>query len=500
MKPALDFAGGSTQKQFQVHPIPVNDYTRWRTQHGLPAMLCEAASGPSEKLLQAIWLHQRLQRDNLRTLDDRPVRVLHPGFISVEGGPDFRGAVLQFAAAPPVSGDVEIDVADAGWRGHGHARNPAFKNVILHVVWEGRANSTALPTLALCNVLDAPLTELVSQLELESLRTLPKDWVGRCRAPLRHLAPDALADLLRTAAQVRLHNKAALLEARARRVGWEQTWWEGLFRALGYKHNRWPMQHLAEVRHIWRPGVTAPFAAQIRLFGLSGLLPVELRRNRPATDAYLRRIWDVWWREREIFAAHVLPRAAWRLHGIRPANQPLRRLALAAHWSQQRDLIAQVEAWSLSSGPAARLAATLTKIFRVPTDPFWSWHWTLHGARLQRPQPLIGEQRVTDLAINTVLPWLLARARAGGNNALAEEIVRRYQAWPAAEDNAVLRLARQRLLGGSLRGGAELKSASAQQGLLQIVRDFCDHSNALCEACRFPELAAGWRRRPESEC
>jgi hypothetical protein len=28
--------------------------------------------------------------------------------------------------------------------------------------------------------------------------------------------------------------------------------------------------------------------------------------------------------------------------------------------------------------------------------------------------------------------------------------------------------------------------------LLQITRDFCDHSNAICEQCRFPELIAGW--------
>jgi hypothetical protein len=37
-----------------------------------------------------------------------------------------------------------------------------------------------------------------------------------------------------------------------------------------------------------------------------------------------------------------------------------------------------------------------------------------------------------------------------------------------------------------------LKTASAQQGLMQIVRDFCEHSNAICEACRFPELVRGW--------
>ena len=71
------------------------------------------------------------------------------------------------------------------------------------------------------------------------------------------------------------------------------------------------------------------------------------------------------------------------------------------------------------------------------------------------------------------------------------EAERRYFAWPPAENNAVLHLARDRLLGG--RKETHLNSAASQQGLLQIVRDFCDHSNALCADCKFPELARGWK-------
>jgi hypothetical protein len=53
-----------------------------------------------------------------------------------------------------------------------------------------------------------------------------------------------------------------------------------------------------------------------------------------------------------------------------------------------------------------------------------------------------------------------------------------------------LKLARQRLLGTS--NARVLKNAAAQQGLMQIVRDFCEHSNAICEDCRFPEPVRGW--------
>jgi len=45
----------------------------------------------------------------------------------------------------------------------------------------------------------------------------------------------------------------------------------------------------------------------------------------------------------------------------------------------------------------------------------------------------------------------------------------------------------------------KIKTAAHQQGMIQIVRDFCDHSNAACEHCRFPELvrAAVWLRAGE---
>ena len=54
-----------------------------------------------------------------------------------------------------------------------------------------------------------------------------------------------------------------------------------------------------------------------------------------------------------------------------------------------------------------------------------------------------------------------------------------------------LKLARQRLLGGAHRQA--LKTAAAQQGLMQILRDFCDNSNAVCDACKFPQLVRDWQ-------
>jgi hypothetical protein len=474
-----------------VPPVLASFYAQWRVRCGVVSVLHEDRDSPPERLLQTIWQHQRLLRDQLKTLDGKPVRILHPGFRSVEGGPDFRGAIVQVSDAPPRTGDVEVDLRSSGWHAHGHDRNPAFQNVILHVIWEGEpASAAAPPTLMLRHLLDAPLGELSLWLGGEAADLLPEELRGECCAPLRTLEPAQLLELLHQAAQVRLQSKAAQFQARARRVGWEQSLWEGLFRALGYKNNVWPMQALAELRPRWQVPPTEALALQARLFGISGLLPVELPRPQSGSDGYVRRIWDQWWRERDEFFDCILPRTLWQLHGSRPANHPQRRVALASNWSVADDLPLKLQQWCARDVPDSALAPSLLEALQVEPDDYWSWHCTFRSPRLKKSQPLLGATRVTDLAVNVILPWLWIRAVEGKNTSVQQTLEHRYFAWPPAQDNSLLRLARQRLLGTT--SPRALPSAAAQQGLAQMVRDFCDHSNSICESCKLPDLVRDW--------
>ncbi len=474
----------------QVVPVaglPDNFYAQARVRCGVAPVLRDDDDSPPERLLQAIWQHQRLRRDQLQTLDGQPVRILHPGFRNLEGGPDFRNAVVQVGEGPARTGDVEVDLRSSGWRAHGHDRNPAFRNVLLHVLWEcERPAAGAPPVLLLRPVLDAPLGELSLWLGGDPAQVFPEEQRGKCRAPLGELGGVQVQELLRQAAHVRLRSKAAQFQARARQVGWDQALWEGLFRALGFKHNVWPMQRLAELRPLWSAAGGDALTVQARLLGLSGLLPAELLRSQAGADGYLRRIWDLWWRDRDAFSDGILPRSVWRLHGQRPANHPQRRLALAAAWSVAGDIAASLEHWCAREAGDHGLVNSLLATLQVKPDDFWSRHWTLRSEPLKKAHPLLGATRVTDLAVNVVLPWLWSRAAEGRNEAVQRRLEDRYFKWPAAEDNSVLRLARQRLLGGAHRRA--LPNAAAQQGLIQLVRDFCDHSNAICDNCKLPEL------------
>ena len=445
---------------------------------------------PPERFLQQIWHHQRLRRGNLQTCDGRRLKILHPGFWNHEPGPDFRQAILQFGTGRPQTGDVEIDLHPAGWRSHGHHRNPAFDEVILRVVWDRAPADATVPVLVLKNYLDASLPVLAGWLGTEAARQWPESLSGKCKSPLKDLEADAINALLIEASLVRLERKAAEFQMRAREVGWERSLWEGIFRALGYKHNSWPMQCLAEVLPLLlAPPPDMALTASIlqgRLLGVSGLLPAELTKTETQSDRYLRLIWANWWRERDAFQEILLPRRIWRLAGVRPANHPQRRLALAAHWLLRPNFISELEIWMTNSSPAASSPSGLMEILQVPRDDFWSHHWTFRSARLELPHPLIGSSRLTDLAVNVFLPWFWGRAVAGKSEALKQRVETAYWKWPAAQDNAVLKLAARRLLGTAV---TRVKPRAAmQQGLMQIVRDFCDHSNALCADCPFPAL------------
>jgi hypothetical protein len=470
-------------------------YVAWRRQFLRDRLREITDDAPPEHLMQVVWQHQRLHPGKLKLSDGRPVRILHPGFCSLEGGPDFRNAVIRLGDEEAIRGDVEIDVECSGWKAHGHDRNPAFRNTILRVVWKKSGRNTEL-VLPMRPALDSPWSRLAEWAITQPLGDLPSKLRGACCAPLTAADGTQLAAVLREAGQVRLGEKGEGFRTRARQVGWEQSLWEGLFAALGYKHNQWPMRRVAEqLPFLGKSSESNALRWQAILLGVSGLLPVSLPAEQKRS-VYLRELWDIWWRVRDSYTAQTLPSMVWRLGGVRPVNRPERRLALAADWLAHGELIRRVEDWVSGTHGSPRKAAVALEQTLADSedsnDSFWRSHYTFAARELSKPGPLLGAGRTADLAVNVILPWLWARAKAGKNGILVGRIEEHYFTWPKAADNAVLKFARQRLLGSPSQ--KLFKTAAAQQGLLQIVRDFCAHTDALCTDCPFPNYVRSMTR------
>ncbi|MBM3822783.1 MAG: DUF2851 family protein [Verrucomicrobia bacterium] len=481
-------------------PIELSVYARFlHAGRAANSILREdrASAPPSELLLQQIWLHQRFDRDSVRLTDGRRVQVLHPGFWNRAAGPDFQKALVRFEQQPPFSGDVEIDLEASSWMGHGHQQNPLYKRVVLHVIWSEPSSARAPShpaTLVLKPLLDSPLEEL--RRWLVEAPEHPACMAGKCQGPLATLDESQARALLREAAAVRCQAKAQAITARSRTVGWEQALWEALFAGLGYKANVWPMKRLAELRSEWQP-LCLPErdreTIEAILLGMSGFLPVEPDRLEGQAASKARALWQHWWRHRDSLSEIALPRSAWSLRGVRPSNHPQRRLAVAAGWISNPQLCSAVETWvqSLSGdekeGPLRRLG----EILDPETENFWHQQWSLDSGPCNLPQRLLGRERITELAMNAVLPWAWARAWLGGNEPMAHRVMEGYFNLPATGTNHLLRQAELRLFGG--RCPWKSRRAAEQQGLLQILRDFCLKTDAVCSECRFPELVKEMR-------
>lgn len=451
-------------------------------------MLCgESPKKPAEKFLHAVWQNQRIKRALLRTTKGEKVRVLHPGFWNCEGGPDFKNAVVQFETEKPIQGDIEIDMSLADWQKHSHASNPQYRNVILHVVWEipgancGKIHS--IPTLNLREYLESPLAVLEDSLGMDLGKDIPVETEGLCATVFKQWNAEKLRKFLEHAALYRLEQKAIQITARARDAGWEQALIEWLFRALGYKHNVWPFQCIGEVYPLIKPsknGSSEIFHLEALVLGLSGLLPDDLPRVDEENDGYVRKLWDFWWRERGALSDHILPKSVWRFHGIRPANHPHRRLALGARWLNDKSFFDKLRAWFTSD--ERDLETALLSLLSPSEDNYWNWHFTINSKRLDSPQPLIGRNRTTDIAMNVILPWLFAISKENHDLTAEKRAISLYLGWSPGEDNSLLKLARKRLLGNKI----QLTSAALQQGLTQIVKNFCENSDSLCSTCAMP--------------
>lgn len=429
---------------------------------------------PAELELQALWFAGAFGREFAGP--EGPVRIVQFGEWNRCAGPDFLHAVVEIDGRTH-HGPLELDLDPADWEQHGHGDNPAFDDTVLHVVFRDppaesftrNRHHRAIPRL---RVSDQRIREALQRPATPVAIARP----GRCVHPLARLPDDALAALLRQAAEHRARLKAARFLRTADAHGRDAALFQAVAETLGYRANALPLRLLAQ-----RLPLAAlrehPASVEALLFGAAGFLAPDLHERAPAdTRAHLRQCWDRWWKLRGRFeSAHPIP---WKLHGQRPANHPHRRVAalarLASQWPRFRQL-------ALARPFAARpLMRFLTEL----EDPFWSHRHTLTSARSARPIALIGPSRALELLANHLAPLALAEdPRFGFDDFLA---------LPATPPNENVRRCAIRLFGREDLAARWLRKVAHHQALLQIYQDFCLEDRSDCDACPFPEQLSQW--------
>lgn len=400
------------------------------------------------------------------------IEVVHFGWWNRAAGPDFLGAVVA-VNGESCRGAIELDTDARDWERHGHAGNPAYEGVVLHLFF--RAPERRFFTRTAAN-------REVSQVRLDAaacddgFSPAPAPArIGRCAVPLEDMPERAVWSLLHEAARHRASARAAAVARNAALHGWDEAWFQSLAEALGYHANRQPMRVLAQ-RVPLASLREAGAAAEACLFGHAGFLEAEAYDHfeDERVRAYLREMWRHWWAMRP----DGLRALDWKWSGIRPANHPHRRLgALAALVARWPDLRAALEASEFS-------VARVVGLLEETSHPFWSEYFTLQAEVLPSKTALIGRDRARDFTGNTALP-----VRAARDPALWAE----YEKLGAGSASGALRRAALRLLGRRGDAAAFQSTFAGQQGLLQVYRDFCLADDSDCAACPFPEQLRQWR-------
>ncbi len=435
----------------------------------------------TEELVCRLW--QRLyliDASRLRTKTGERVHVLFGGWRSADAGPDFRDGIIQIGDGPLRYGDVEIHTRTSGWRDHGHQRDPRYNGLALHVVWEddGHISLTrdgaAVPTVALRDALHQPF-ERVRDTVLAA-GALPAQGQFVCPGVAAGTTDVELRARLRTLGEARLDERATALEGDMSVSSPEQVWYESIFTGLGYRKNSGTSRLVGQV---------IPFAtlahllegrrqeqlveAEGVLLGAAGLLPRQRARQRAVdatTASYVDLATAAWARHANRRSREPLVWEQWTWTGIRPANLPARRIASEA------SLVAPVVARGFGAWLSDVLDAPdgrrLVRPLNAP-ERYWSSYFDFGWKATPSPQALVGQRRMTELAVNATLPCAVAFARTHGDDALAARARAIFGSLPACGDN---QLSRQMLAQLEV-GDRAPASAAEEQGLLHVYHRWC---------------------------
>lgn len=424
-----------------------------------------------EWALQVYWAVAVRKGCRLLLTDGRVAEVVQPGVLNHSSGPDFSFARMR-VDGKVWAGDVEMHRRASDWFRHGHDGDSGYDAVILHVVCEDdgmvckkNGEHPAQVVMRVPEVFGQVLEALCAEGEPYLRCGLAKGFLGGLQGVLRDSWIEALLTM-------RYSRRAEGVKALLDRLhgNWRQTAFAVLARSLGFGVNGEAMEALAASvplsvleRHSGNL-----FQLEALLMGRAGLLP---EKGDEAPDDYCRRLVAEYGFLGRKYGLEPLCELGWKLRRVRPANMPLRRVALlaafcAGGFTLLDDLL----------GCDGGVKGVMGLLGRGVSD-YWQGHYgfgrVTGGAKGALSGGLTGSSREL-VCINGVVTLLYAYGLYEKREelcAMAEELLGELK----AEATADTRMWREQ--------GFEVRCAADSQALHFLYGEYCSANR--CAECRW---------------
>ena len=411
-----------------------------------------------EDFLHFIWRFKKFNWLNLQTTQGETVEVLQAGTHNTNAGPDFLEAQIRIGDTL-WSGSVEIHVNASEWLAHQHQHDPAYHNVILHVVWEndkpiqrGQTNE-AIPTIVLKNRVQGDLLDKYQAI-LHNQHWIP------CQHHFFEVSQLTKSMWLERLLVERLERKTALFtEVLAQnKSNWEETFYQILARNFGGKINDEAFHTLA--RSIPLLTLTKhkdnPLQVQALLFGQAGLLDDNFEDSYPNSlkkeYAYLRQKHQL----------TPIPKSMWRFLRLRPANFPTIRIA------QFATLIA-TSVHLFSKTIEHQTAAHWHEMFQRPLPEYWDTHYVFDKPS-KDAKKILGKSTINLLLINAVVPCLFAYGSFRNEEEYKEKAIQLLETLKPEQNN---------IMEGWDALGLQAQNAAQSQALIELKNVYCQKQACL---------------------
>ena len=423
-------------------------------------LFCHPTKHPimiKEDFLHYVWDFKKFDLKNLKTTTNKELRILNFGHKNKDAGPDFINAKVQLDEVTWF-GNIEIHIKASDWKAHRHTIDPAYSNVILHVVL---INDIPVEDI---NGNSIPCLEIRERIEKTELRKYYK-FLGKgvslpCSSKLESIPQIIKVQATENASVLRLRKKADYVRHILHKTEFN---WEYTFKVLLSRYFGGPVNADAFEMMALSLNPLILLKEKEKLTDLEALLfgQASFLMGVPK-DAYMEELKNIYTFQKRKYNLIEISPASWKFMRMRPYSFPTIRIAQLAYlFHINNSFVDHIRAHTSLS--------ELKQLFKGKTSAYWSDHY-LFGKTSKYLEKQISSTFIDLLLINVVAPFVYAYGNLRNEEKYLSLSLSLLENIPP-ENNVHTR--------NWKKLGISATNAFETQGLIELKKSFCDKKKCL---------------------